>query len=170
MTLLGSFALWLALVTALTGAVLAFSGRWRSRPELAATVLRSAYAVCAALVVASLALWQGLLTHDFNIEYVAAYTSRNLPTAYVITAFWAGQKGSLLFWALVLSVFAALALATASRDEPPLKGPPHVATERRKNDVALASRFACFSPPRWMRSGSPDCSRDRWSRTSRSAR
>jgi cytochrome c-type biogenesis protein CcmF len=115
MTLLGSFALWLALVTALTGAVLAFSGRWRSRPELAATVLRSAYAVCAALVVASLALWQGLLTHDFNIEYVAAYTSRNLPTAYVITAFWAGQKGSLLFWALVLSVFAALALATASR-------------------------------------------------------
>ncbi len=24
-------------------------------------------------------LWKGLITHDFNIEYVAAYTSRNLP-------------------------------------------------------------------------------------------
>jgi cytochrome c-type biogenesis protein CcmF len=115
MTLLGNFALWIGLLAALGGAALAFSGRWRDRPELAATATRSSYAVCVAMVVASLALWQGLLTHDFNIEYVAAYTSRNLPTAYVITAFWAGQKGSLLFWALVLSLFAAGAQAITSR-------------------------------------------------------
>ncbi|MGH7658483.1 MAG: heme lyase CcmF/NrfE family subunit, partial [Gemmatimonadales bacterium] len=55
------------------------------------------------------ALWHGLLNHDFNIEYVAGYTSRNLPTYYTVAAFWAGQKGSLLFWAFVLSIFAALA-------------------------------------------------------------
>ena len=61
------------------------------------------------LVVASLALWKGLVSHDFNIEYVAAYTSRNLPPYYVFSAFWAGQKGSLLFWAVVLSIFASLA-------------------------------------------------------------
>ncbi len=68
-----------------------------------------------ALVVASLALWKGLVTHDFNIEYVAAYTSRNLPSGYIFSAFWAGQKGSLLFWAVVLSLFAALAqLLTAA--------------------------------------------------------
>ena len=61
------------------------------------------YGTFAALAVAALALWKGLVTHDFNIEYVAAYTSRNLPSGYIVSALWAGQKGSLLFWALVLS-------------------------------------------------------------------
>ena len=59
--------------------------------------------------MASLSLWKGLISHDFNMEYVAAYTSRNLPTAYIFSAFWAGQKGSLLFWAVVLSLFASAA-------------------------------------------------------------
>ncbi len=59
--------------------------------------------------MASIALWKGLVSHDFNIEYVAAYTSRNLPSYYIFSAFWAGQKGSLLFWAVVLSLFAAAA-------------------------------------------------------------
>jgi len=61
------------------------------------------------LVVAALALWKGLISHDFNIEYVASYTSRNLPGYFIVSAFWAGQKGSLLFWALVLSLFGSLA-------------------------------------------------------------
>jgi cytochrome c-type biogenesis protein CcmF len=109
MTLLGQFALWSAFLLGVWGAVIAFSGRWQDRPDLAATVTRSVYAVFGCLVVASLALWKGLITHDFNIEYVAAYTSRNLPPYFVVSAFWAGQKGSLLFWAVVLSLFASLA-------------------------------------------------------------
>jgi cytochrome c-type biogenesis protein CcmF len=109
MTLLGQFALWAAFLLGLWGVAIAFSGRWRDRPDLAATVVRSVYAVLACLVVASLALWKGLISHDFNIEYVAAYSSRNLPPYYLFSAFWAGQKGSLLFWAVVLSIFASLA-------------------------------------------------------------
>ena len=109
MTLLGQFALWAAFLLGLWGVVIAFSGRWQDRPDLATTVIRSVYAVLACLVVASLALWKGLIVHDFNIEYVAAYTSRNLPPYYLFSAFWAGQKGSLLFWAVVLSIFASLA-------------------------------------------------------------
>ena len=115
MTLLGQFALWLAGLLGLWGAVIAFAGRWRDRPELAATVVRSVYAVFGCLAVAALALWKGLISHDFNIEYVAAYTSRNLPPYYIFSALWAGQKGSLLFWALVLSLFASLAQLLTSR-------------------------------------------------------
>ena len=115
MTLLGQFALWAALLVGLWGAAIAFSGRWQDRPELAATVTRSVYAVFGCLVVASIALWKGLITHDFNIEYVAAYTSRNLPPYFIVSAFWAGQKGSLLFWAVVLSLFASLAQLLTSR-------------------------------------------------------
>ena len=109
MTLLGQFALWTALCLGLWAAVVGFSGRWQGRPELARSVTRAAYALFGVLIVATLSLWQGLISHDFNIEYVSSYTSRNLPGYFIVSAFWAGQKGSLLFWAAVLSMFAAVA-------------------------------------------------------------
>ena len=116
MTLLGQFALWAAFVIGLWCVLLSFSGRWQGRPDLSGTVVRSVYAIFGCLVVASLALWKGLISHDFNMEYVWAYTSRNLPSSYTLSAFWAGQKGSLLFWAVVLSLFASAAqLLTARR-------------------------------------------------------
>src|ERR687889_1173031 len=109
MTLLGQFALWAAWLLGLWGIGLAFFGRWQQRPEVSRAVIRSVYAVAGCLFVASAALWKGLVSHDFNIEYVASYTSRNLPPYYIFSAFWAGQKGSLLFWAVVLSAFASVA-------------------------------------------------------------
>src|SRR5512134_2451710 len=109
MTLLGQFALWMALLVGAWTALVGFSGRWHGRPELASSVTRAVYALWGVLLVAAACLWQGLITHDFNIEYVASYTSRNLPTYYIVSAFWAGQKGSLLFWAVVLACFAAVA-------------------------------------------------------------
>ncbi len=109
MTLLGQFVLWIVLLVGAAAAVAGFSGRWQDRPALAQAVIRAVYAVFILLVVAALALWKGLISHDFNIEYVASYTSRNLPGYFIISAFWAGQKGSLLFWALVLSLFGSLA-------------------------------------------------------------
>ncbi len=125
MTLLGEFSLWLALLVGSWCTVIAFSGRWRHRPELALTVTRSTHAVFVALVAATLSLWLGLISHDFNIEYVAAYTSRNLPSYYIVSALWAGQKGSLLFWAVVLSLFGSLAQGLTPRRYAPLL--PYVA-------------------------------------------
>ncbi len=115
MTLLGNFALWVALLLGTWASVTAFMGRWEDRPAVASAIVRSTYGVWIALIVASIALWKGLFAHDFNIEYVAAYTSRNLPDSYIFSAFWAGQKGSLLFWAVVLATFGALAQFTASK-------------------------------------------------------
>ncbi len=115
MTLLGQFALWAAFLIGLWSVAISFSGRWRSRPELATTVVRSVYAIFGCLVVATFSLWKGLVTHDFNIEYVAAYTSRNLPSYFIVSALWAGQKGSLLFWATVLSLFATFAQLLTGR-------------------------------------------------------
>ena len=109
MTLLGQFALWAGFLLGLWCVVLSFSGRWHGRPELSSTIVRSVYAICGCLLVASVSLWKGLISHDFNMEYVWAYTSSNLPSAYIFSAFWAGQKGSLLFWAVVLSLFASAA-------------------------------------------------------------
>jgi cytochrome c-type biogenesis protein CcmF len=125
MTLLGEFSLWMAFLLGVWATVIAFSGRWQDRPGLAASVVNACYGICGALVVASVSLWKGLAAHDFNIEYVAAYTSRNLPDGYIFSAFWAGQKGSLLFWAVVLSLFAAVAQLITPRRYAPLM--PYVA-------------------------------------------
>ncbi len=145
MTLLGQFSLWIAFLLALWCAVLGFSGRWRTRPELAATITRSVYAIFAALAVASVSLWKGIIGHDFNIKYVAEYTSRNLPPYFLTSAFWAGQRGSLLLWAVVLSIFASLAQLLTSRRHRPLM--PYVA--------AVTSTVTAFFVSVMLFGGSP---------------
>jgi len=62
------------------------------------------------LVLASLGLWTALLTHDFSLRYVASNTSANMPKVYVFAAFWGGQAGSMLFWSLILSIYATIAI------------------------------------------------------------
>ncbi len=109
MTLLGTAMLWLALAMAVGIAGLVVSGRWRRDQALEAVVIRSAYVLAGLMGVAAIALWVGIFRHDFNIAYVASYTARNLPTGYLFASFWAGQAGSLLFWAVVLALFAAAA-------------------------------------------------------------
>ncbi|MBM4320646.1 MAG: heme lyase CcmF/NrfE family subunit, partial [Deltaproteobacteria bacterium] len=64
----------------------------------------------AAILAASAVLLHLLVNHDFSNEYVAGYTDRRMALLYLMAAFWGGQKGSLLFWALNLIGAAALAL------------------------------------------------------------
>ena len=109
MTLLGTFALWAAALVGLWGAAVAFSGQWQTRPELQRSLTGSVYAGFGLMLTASFCLWQVIAAHDFNVQYVSAYTSRNLPPYFLISAFWAGQKGSLLMWATFLALFASLA-------------------------------------------------------------
>src|SRR5438552_3920677 len=115
MTLLGNLGLWLALLVGIWGALAGFVGGLRNRPDPARSARRAVLAMCAALLVAVVSLEWALFQHDFNVEYVAAYTSRNLPVFYTWSALYAGQKGSLLFWATVLSVFGSLALVLTPR-------------------------------------------------------
>src|SRR5437762_488852 len=125
MTVLGNLALWLALLVGVWGALAGFVGGRPGRPDLAHSARRAVLAMCGALLVAVVSLEWALFQHDFNVEYVAAYTSRNLPIFYTWSALYAGQKGSLLFWATVLSVFGSLALVLTPRHHRALL--PHVA-------------------------------------------
>jgi cytochrome c-type biogenesis protein CcmF len=52
----------------------------------------------------------GFVTHDFSIKYVAETSDTTMSTSYKITAFWGGLDGSLLFWVLVLALFATIAI------------------------------------------------------------
>ena len=107
---LGNIALWIALLIGLWGSAVAFVGGLKRRPELARSAERAVYVQWGLLFLASVGLLRALVTHDFTIEYVAAYTSRNLPLYYTWSAFYAGQKGSLLLWAIVVASFGPVAL------------------------------------------------------------
>ncbi len=49
-----------------------------------------------------------LISSDFRFLYVYGNSSRDLPLAYRIAAFWAGKEGSFLLWLLFLNVSAYL--------------------------------------------------------------
>jgi cytochrome c-type biogenesis protein CcmF len=87
----------------------AYAARTRRR-RLAHSAQNAILAAFGAVVVASGVLLAALLRHDFSFEYVASFTSRELPTGYTISAFWGGQEGSLLLWLLVLTGFSAAAV------------------------------------------------------------
>src|SRR5438552_146964 len=115
MTVLGGLCLWLAFLLGVWGALAGFVGGRSGRRDLEQSARHAVFAMCAALWVAVAALEWALFHHDFNVEYVASYTSRNLPIFYTWSALYAGQKGSLLFWASVLSLFGSLAMVLTAR-------------------------------------------------------
>ncbi len=115
MILIGELSLWVALLVSGWACVVSFAGGTLRRDDLVASGARAVYATWVFVVLASLGLWTALLTHDFSLRYVASFTSANLPKVYTLTAFWGGQAGSLLFWALILTTYAAIAVWTNRR-------------------------------------------------------
>jgi cytochrome c-type biogenesis protein CcmF len=110
--LVGELALWVALLMAAWGAIVSFAGGRSRRADLIASGERAIYATFGCVVLATAGLVVALVTSDLSFKYVASFTSTNLPVAYKLTALWGGQAGSLLFWTLILSMYAAMAVAT----------------------------------------------------------
>src|SRR2546422_1012188 len=86
MTILGGVCLWLAFLVGICGALAGFVGGLQGRPDLQHSARHAVFAMCGALLVAVFSLEWALFQHDFNVEYVAAYTSRNLPVFYTWSA------------------------------------------------------------------------------------
>lgn len=68
----------------------------------------------ACMILSSIILLYALITYDFSVIYVASYTDRLLPLFYRITAFWAGQAGSMLFWAFSVALCGGVFQLTPS--------------------------------------------------------
>lgn len=59
------------------------------------------------LLVSSLSLMGLLFARDYHISYVYSHVSNDLPGLYVFSAFWAGQEGSFLLWALLAALLGS---------------------------------------------------------------
>jgi len=107
--ILGRLLILGSLLAATAGAVLGFvAGRTLSLDGLK-WARRFAYLYAALIVLAGVVMEIALLRHDFSVSYVAQVGSRQVPTWVTIVSLWSSLEGSILFWALVLGVYIAIA-------------------------------------------------------------
>src|SRR4051794_17370665 len=107
---LGAAALIAALVAAVSALAAGALGGRSGDEQLLKAARNGAYVVTGMLILAAGTLVTGFVTHDYSLAYVADHSSRSMPVQYVIAAFYSGQQGSLLYWALALSILSAFAV------------------------------------------------------------
>ncbi|HET8912181.1 MAG TPA: heme lyase CcmF/NrfE family subunit, partial [Ktedonobacteraceae bacterium] len=95
--------------------VVAVLGATRKLTPVVESAGRGVLMVALFLLLASAALIASFLIHDFGVSYVAQHSSLSMPWYFTTAAFYGGQEGSLLYWALVLGIFSAIFVLTAKR-------------------------------------------------------
>jgi cytochrome c-type biogenesis protein CcmF len=103
-----------ALLLSVLGAVAAFVGGRRRDVRYVTAAQRAGVGVFALVVLAFVVMERALIMHDFSVSYVAQVGSRATPLFYTVISLWSALEGSILLWALILSVYTAL-LALWSR-------------------------------------------------------
>ena len=95
-------------------ALLSFWAGWRENAVFVQVGRRAFYASATMILLAAAVLEAALLTHDFSLAYVTEHSDLSTPTALVAAAFYGGQEGSLLYWALVLGLLGSASLVASS--------------------------------------------------------
>ncbi|OGN91185.1 MAG: hypothetical protein A2Z70_00700 [Chloroflexi bacterium RBG_13_48_17] len=107
---IGYIALVLGFFVCICSAVASFWGQMRKHSKLTTGAQIGAFAVFGLVTLSAIVLIHALMTHDFQLEYVASYTSRDMSWPYLFSAFWAGNAGSLLLWGWLLTFLAMVML------------------------------------------------------------
>ncbi len=107
---LGRAALVVCFGLALYAVAGGFLGAYRRDRRLSLSAQNALVGSFLAAAVAVGVLLRALVASDFSFTYVSAFTSRELPLTYKLTALWGGQEGSLLLWLLILTGYGAAAV------------------------------------------------------------
>jgi cytochrome c-type biogenesis protein CcmF len=107
---LGHVAVVVGLATTLFAAAAFALGGRRGDRMLVALGRRAMIAALALTLVACIAMVVSLLGHDFSVRYVARNNATTTPPLYSVISLWAALEGSILFWTLLATGWAALVL------------------------------------------------------------
>ncbi len=107
---LGAISLWLALALAAYSSVGSVAGKLRGSVALVDSAQAAMYATVVVLFVATMSLVVSFIGRDFEIAYVARHSDLAMPDRFTWVAFYAGNEGSLLYIAMVLSAMTAIAV------------------------------------------------------------
>ena len=114
---LGQFALILALLLAMIQAVLPLIGAARGNQSWVAVAAPAGQAQFIFVTIAFGCLAYLFITNDFSVLNVATNSNSRLPLHYRLAATWGSHEGSLLLWALMLSLWT-VAVSLFSRHLP----------------------------------------------------
>ncbi len=104
---LGHMALIVALAIAFIQATLPLYGAQTNKPAMMAIARPAALAQALMMAISFLCLVYAFLDNDFSVAYVAHNSNTLLPTMFKVSAVWGAHEGSLLLWAMTLSIWAA---------------------------------------------------------------
>ncbi len=93
----GTVLMWMAFLLGVASTV-AYGLTVAGRPQYRCLARQGYWLMTAAVVLASGLLMYLLVTHDYRVVYVWAYSDNMLPLHYLLSTFWAGQEGSFLLW------------------------------------------------------------------------
>jgi cytochrome c-type biogenesis protein CcmF len=108
--LFGSFVLLLTLLCTTYAGGAAVAGARVGSQRLVHSAIYAVYACCALLTLASTMIFFAILSNDFSIKYVHHNADASMPWIYKLTSYWGGLDGSMMFWAWLQSIFAAVAV------------------------------------------------------------
>ncbi|MEE9424748.1 MAG: heme lyase CcmF/NrfE family subunit [Methylococcales bacterium] len=114
---LGQYALVLALCVVVVQAIIPLAGTALALRPWIILARPVAYAQLLCLAIAFACLTTSFINDDFSVQYVVNNSNSQLPLMYKFSAVWAAHEGSVLLWALVLSLWTA-AVAAFSRSIP----------------------------------------------------
>lgn len=112
---LGHAAIITAFILSVYCAVAALVGGRARINELWLSARNAVFVVFGLTTLASAALVYSFFARDFSIAYVAEYSSSDLPASYTLAGWWAGQAGSMLFMAWVLSLLNVIVVVQGQR-------------------------------------------------------
>ncbi len=113
----GLFSLCLAMLVAITQAILPMWGALHRHRRLMAYANSAAVVQLALVALAFACLVWAFSISDFSVRVVAANSHTDKPLFYKVTATWGQHEGSMLLWILVLAAFGA-AVAVFARNLP----------------------------------------------------
>ncbi|MGB5623408.1 MAG: heme lyase CcmF/NrfE family subunit [Gammaproteobacteria bacterium] len=116
-TEVGHFCLVLSLCLAIAQSFFGLAGPLTSRPSWMAVARPAATGQFVFVAIAFGLLMQAFIVNDFSVLYVASHSNSELPLMYRISAVWGAHEGSLLLWALTLSLWT-VAVCAFSRKLP----------------------------------------------------
>ncbi|HHM24462.1 MAG TPA: hypothetical protein ENJ23_05395 [Bacteroidetes bacterium] len=111
-----------SIIVALVAAVVAAISYWRYYQRQDESMLKMAnisYGIMfAGVLFASALLMSQILAHNFQLNYVYSYSSRELSLRYLISTFWAGQEGTFLLWLIFSSIYGVILIARFAKKNP----------------------------------------------------
>ncbi len=118
---LGSAAVTVGLLAAVTGTVVAALGAARVLPGWLRPARGLVALMTAAAVVAFAVMERALITRDFTVKFVAENGSSATPAVFNFATLWGALEGSILLWALVLCGYvSAVVVRFRSRGDDPM--------------------------------------------------